>query len=248
MPMSEFTLGVFSFTEAAPRRGQHDELPAIGSLPQHFQSSYPRWSTSWELTAECRGAATAIAPPMDAIRHVTLHLLGRPADGPPPQRGDAATSMERPENPSATPLSGAYEICSVSAGRDAGSPGMHLRRTNTGALVIAYEPGEDLVRFEAYQQWRNRIHNPDVLAVPGVTGLYEFVGAQTTDALDQRGRRRHIHVFFLHAPPVQVARDIDIRREQWIRDGRMPDFGDARTLLFAGPLEAIQGRELPVFA
>jgi len=244
--MNKITTGFFSFTEITdPKEHRaYNEWHMLDHQPEQFPIAGVHWGSRWVLSPACRKLATTTEPPFDKIHYMTLYLMGEPLDATLREFGELAavlSSMGRFHRHRRSHVSGPYNLLRASA-----VPRVRISaealpwRPNMGLFVTVYEPGDDLGRFDEYEAWRDTVHHPDVLSVPGVAGLYQFADKQALQPFKKGEKAKHIQVYFLDRPALEVVQDIGRRREEWKKAGRMPDFGNARKLLFAAPLEAIR--------
>lgn len=244
--MNKIKLGFFSFTEITdPKEHRaYNEWHMLDHQPEQFPIPGVHWGSRWVLSPACRKAATKVDAPFEAIHYMTLYLMGEPVDATLKEFGELAavlSTMGRFHRHRKSHLSGPYNLLRAHAvPRIRVSAEALPWRPNMGLFVTVYEPGENMARFDEYEAWRDTVHHPDMLSVPGVAGLYQFADKTALGAFGKGAKAKHIQVYFLDAPALKVAKEIDRRREKWKKAGRMPDFGDARKLLFAAPLEPIR--------
>jgi hypothetical protein len=113
-------------------------------------------------------------------------------------------------------------------------------RPNTGVFVAVYEPGENQDAFDRYMTWRDTIHEPDVLAIPGIAGLWTFATREPIAARSYSKNVQHIAVYFLDGPPLDVMAELARRTKDWQAAGRMFSDSSARKLTLAAPFERVE--------
>jgi hypothetical protein len=106
-------------------------------------------------------------------------------------------------------------------------------RAHRGLYVIVEEP-RDRDALADYEHWLVTEHEPALLAVPGVAGIWTFATAEELTSRRWSAGARRITVCWLDDDPLAVAARIgsveSVRREQ---------FDAASHVVFAGPFETI---------
>jgi hypothetical protein len=194
----------------------------------------------WVATPACQRARAAAVPPLDRVQYVTLYLMTGPEERVVEgfrNWGERLSELGRFHRHRVSHLSGSFLFLKAyAAPRVLISPEAIPYRPCRGIHVTVQEA---IVkpRLDEWAQWLDRVELPALLEIPGIAGIWTFVGRSPSfhDAPD--GRR--ITVAYLDDDPLAVASRLVARGEAEKRSGRAPDWSaDVRTV-HAGPLETI---------
>jgi hypothetical protein len=106
-------------------------------------------------------------------------------------------------------------------------------RAHRGLYVVVEEhrDGEDLVE---YQRWLATEHEPALLAVPGVAGIWTFASSEKLASPRWSAGARRITVCWLDDDPLEVA-----ARVESLESRRRDRFDATSHVTFAGPFATI---------
>jgi hypothetical protein len=242
--MNKIKIGFFSFTEITDPTQHHsyNEWHMLDHMPEQFPLVGVQYGQRWVSTPACRKARAASDPLLDPAHYLTLYLMTEPVERTLKDFydwGAQLSALGRFHRHRRGLLSGPFAFLKAyAAPRVRVSPESIPYRPNRGIFVVVQEP-QDPARFDAYVEWLDLVHYPDMLSVDGVAGLWSFAAAEALGGYERAPHARRITVYYLDQPPLQVAAELGRRSAQWRAAGRMPDFSQTMKLLFAGPFETI---------
>jgi hypothetical protein len=246
--MNKVEIGFFSFTEVTdPKEHRsYNEWHQLDHLPEQIPLPGVVHGQRWVSTPACRRARVAAAPPLDRVQYLTLYLMSGP-EAPVVERfrnwGERLSELGRFHRHRVSHLSGAFLFLKAyAAPRVLISPEAIPYRPCRGLHVTVTEPigrpdAPPDPLLEDYAQWLDRVRLRDLLTVPGVAGVWTFVGRSTRfhDAAD--GRR--ITVAYLDDDPLAVAERLVEKERTWARQGKTQDWSRAIRIAYSGPFETI---------
>jgi hypothetical protein len=240
--MNKVEIGFFSFTEVTdPKEHRaYNEWHQLDHLPEQLPLPGVVHGQRWVATPACRRARVAAEPPLDRVQYLTLYLMTGPEDRVVEgfrNWGERLSELGRFHRHRVSHLSGPFLFLKAyAAPRVLISPEAIPYRPCRG-IYVTVEEAIAKPRLDEWAQWLDRVEVPALLGVPGVAGIWSFVGRSQSfhDAPD--GRR--VTVAYLDDDPLAVAQRLAERRDAGQREGRTPDWSaDVRTT-YAGPLETI---------
>ena len=240
--MNKVEIGFFSFTEVTdPREHRsYNEWHQLDHMPEQIPLPGVVHGQRWVSTPACQRARTAAVPPLDRVHYVTLYLMTGPEDRVVESFrnwGERLSELGRFHRHRASHLGGPFLFLKAyAAPRVAISPEAIPYRPCRGIHVTVAEAIAK-PRLDEWARWLDGVELPGLLDVPGVAGIWTFVGRSPNfhDAPD--GRR--ITVAYLDDDPLAVARRLAERREEAERSGRAPDWSGGVRTTYSGPLETI---------
>lgn len=243
--MNKVKMGFFSFTEVTDPSEHHayNEWHQLDHMPEQFQLAGLARGERWVSTPACRNARQVSDPLVDPIHYVTLYLMMEPLE--PTLRdfldlGATLRELGRFHEHRRAHLGGPfYLVKAYAADRVLVSADCLPARPHRGVWIEVCDVAPEV--SEAYAQWLDRVHVPDVLATDGVAGTYTFAsrGSEAAAFANANPPGRRILVHYLEREPLAVAEDFRVLRDEWRAAGRLPDFDDGVKPLFSGPLETI---------
>lgn len=240
--MNKVELGFFSFTEVTdPREHRsYNEWHQLDHMPEQIPLPGVVHGQRWVATPACQRARHADDSPLDRVQYLTLYLMTGPEERVVEgfrNWGERLSELGRFHRHRVSHLSGPFLFLKAyAAPRILISPEAVPYRPCRGIYVTVEEPRSS-PRLDAWARWLDAVHLPELLAVPGVAGIWSFVGRSPSFHHAPDGRR--ITVCYLDDDPLAVTGRIAEQRAAWQRDGRLPDWGDDVRTAFAGPFETI---------
>ena len=244
--MNKVKVGFFSFTEITnPKEHRsYNEWHQLDHMPEQFPIPGVVHGQRWVSTPACRRARVARDPLIDPAHYMTLYLMTDPVDEVLREFrnvGALLSDVGRFHRHRRAHVGGPFHVVKAyAAPRVLVSPESLPARPNRGVYVVV----ADLARegADAYAQWADQIHYPDMLAVDGIAGVWTFQSRGIPESpafVHPSPAGRRISVYYLDGEPLKVAAELEGRAAEWQRAGRLPDWSKTSKLLFAGPLETI---------
>lgn len=230
--------GFFSFTEVTDpaEHRSYNEWHQLDHLPEQFPLPGIVYGQRWVSTPACRAARAVSEPALDPIHYVTCYLMAEPIEETLDDffaLGAELHRLERFHQHRRAHLTGPFEVSDAAAAPAAViSAAAVPYRAHRGLYVVVEVPAEP--SSDEYRRWLHSDHEPALLAVPGVAGIWTFA---TTPRLTSRrwtaGAHR-ITVCWLDDDPLAVSSRLApleaVRRER---------YDAASHVIFAGPFETI---------
>ena len=229
--------GFFSFTEVTDptEHRSYNEWHQLDHLPEQFPLPGIVYGQRWVSTPDCRAARAVSEPALDPIHYVTCYLMAEPiaetlddffALGAELHRLDRFHEHRRAH------LTGPFAVEGTSAASAAlVSAAAVPYRAHRGIYVVVEEP--QAASTDEYQQWLRAEHEPALLEVAGVAGIWTFASASQTSRRWTAGVRR-ITVCWLDDDPLAVA-----SRIAPVEAARRARFDAVSHVTFSGPFETI---------
>ena len=231
--------GFFSFTEVTDP-GEHRSYNAwhqLDHLPEQFPLPGIVYGQRWVSTPECRAARLVSDDALDPIHYVTCYLMAEPIHETLEDFFDLGAQLhelDRFHRHRRAHLTGPFRVGAMHAApRVLVSAAAVPFRAHRGLYVVVEEL-RDLDRLAVYEQWLAAEHEPAVLAVPGVAGLWTFTSAGGLTSSRWSSGARRITVCWLDDVPLEVA-----ARLAPLETARRDRDGSISQVTFAGPLETI---------
>jgi hypothetical protein len=240
--VNKVELGFFSFTEVTdPREHRsYNEWHQLDHMPEQIPLPGVVHGQRWVATPGCQRARSACAPPLDRTQYMTLYLLTGPEERVIERFrdwGERLSELGRFHRHRVSHLSGPFLFLKAyAAPRVLISPEAIPYRPCRG-IYVTVEEAITKPRLDEWAQWLDRVELPERVDVPGVAGIWTFVGRSPSfhDAPD--GRR--ITVAYLDDDPLAVAGRLAERHGAGRRAGRMPDWSAVVRVTYAGPFETV---------
>lgn len=236
--MNKVKVGFFSFTEITDptEHRAYNEWHMLDHMPEQYPLDGVAYGQRWVSTPACAAARASNEAPFDAVHYVTLYLMTEPVDRTLREfyeLGGDLRARGRFHRHRRSHLSGPFRsIGAAAAPRVLISAEAVPYRPNRGVYVVVEETA-DRAAIDPYVAWLHAEHEPALLAVPGVAGLWTFAtSAQYRSHPWDTGDRR-ITVCWLDDDPLAVAAELDAV------DADRRRFDAASHVALAGPFETI---------
>jgi hypothetical protein len=225
-------MGVFSMSARGPSSAvdaYYLQWHALDHLPEQYRLKGIRLGSRWVSTPACRAARAYDAGEFAAIDHVVNYLISEPLEDTLDKFFDLRVALVD-EGRMATLLP------SVHAGHYRVTGKKAAARAVAGAHILPWRPARGIYllieKVASADAWQAEALDA-LTEMDGVVGVWRYAGGvppgpkRVGSAPDMR-----IAVFYLDAPPVEMARPLgEALATRW-RDGRI-------TPLLAAPLEVV---------
>ena len=233
--------GFFSFTEVTDpaEHKSYNEWHQLDHLPEQFPLPGIVYGQRWVSTPACRAVRAVSEPDLDPIHYVTCYLMAEPIDETLRDFFDLGArlhELDRFHLHRHAHLTGPFGVGhALAAPRVFVSAEAVPFRAHRGLYVVVEEPRAEADAGHAeYEAWLADEHEPALVAVPGVAGVWTFSSpAEMTSRRWTQGNRR-ITVCWLDDEPLAVA-----ARIAPIEAVRRSRFDAVSHVVFAGPFETI---------
>ncbi len=233
------TFGFFSFTEVTDP-GEHrayNEWHQLDHLPEQFPLTGIVYGQRWVSTPACRAARAVSDAALDPIHYVTCYLMADPIERTLADFFDLGARLhevDRFHQHRRAHLTGPFRVVDTTATpRVLVSAEAVPFRAHRGLYVIVEEP-RDRASLADYERWLVTEHEPALLAVPGVAGIWTFASSEELTSRRWTAGARRITVCWLDDDPLEVA-----ARLAPIEARRRERFDTTSHVVFAGPFETI---------
>jgi len=233
------TFGFFSFTEITDpaEHRAYNEWHQLDHLPEQFPLPGIVYGQRWVSTPACRAARAVSDEPLDPIHYLTCYLMADPIEGTLDDffaLGKRLHELDRFHRHRRAPLTGPFRVVdTLAAPRVLVSAEAVPFRAHRGLYVIVEEP-RDRDALADYERWLVTEHEPALLAVPGVAGIWSFASPEELTSRRWSAGARRITVSWLDDDPLAVA-----ARLAPLEAARREQFGTTSHVTFAGPFETI---------
>ncbi|HXW34061.1 MAG TPA: hypothetical protein VEJ87_05735 [Acidimicrobiales bacterium] len=225
----EVLAGFFSFTEVTDPKEHfaYNEWHQLDHLPEQIPLEGIVFGQRWVRSPECRMAQLGAADLLDPVHYMTLYLMTGPILETLEDFKDLGRELREVgrfhEHRNAR-LSGPFEtVDSRAAPRVLVSPDAIPYRPNLGVYVIV-ERTSSREPFPAVD---------NVLSVPGVAGVWTFVGSDALAGERWSPGPHRVSVAYLDDEPCKTAESLNPVVEQGLKAGAPSE------LELAGPFETI---------
>jgi hypothetical protein len=233
------TFGFFSFTEITDpaEHRAYNEWHQLDHLPEQFPLTGIVYGQRWVSTPACRAARVVSDATLDPIHYLTCYLMADPIRETLEDFFDLGArlhELDRFHRHRRAHLTGPFRVDDVKAApRVLVSAEAVPFRAHRGLYVVVEEL-RDRDGLADYERWLAAEHEPAVLAVPGVAGMWTFTSADDLTSPRWSAGARRVTVCWLDDSPLDVAARlaplVAVRRDQ--ADAVAP-------VVFAGPFEVI---------
>lgn len=231
-----------AFTEVeAGRHADFNEWHQLDHRPANLALPGVIWGERWVKTPECAAAASGTDQTLVGCHYVTIYWFREPFDRNFGEWLDLGSMSyqwgRRPELPYVksrplglvlVPLNG-YANPRATVGAD-----VLPLRPNRGVHITVSRVDGDLLEVGARFEEYDRVRVPQILAVPGVAGLWTLVDEAGIGATTRRGSNQpactRVTVTFIDGDPLGVSSALAELG---------PAYGECETVRFSSPLEAI---------
>jgi hypothetical protein len=233
------TFGFFSFTEITDPREHHsyNEWHQLDHLPEQFPLAGVVYGQRWVSTPACRAARAVSDESLDPVHYVTCYLMADPIEQTLDDffaLGARLHELDRFHTHRRAHLTGPFRVVDTSAApRVLISAEAVPFRAHRGLYVIVEAP-RDRDALAGYEHWLVTEHEPALLAVPGVAGIWTFATSEELTSRRWSAGARRITVCWLDDEPLAVA-----ARIASVDSARHEQFDTASHVVFAGPFETI---------
>jgi hypothetical protein len=233
------TFGFFSFTEITDpaEHRAYNAWHQLDHLPEQFPLRGIVYGQRWVSTPACRAARAASDASLDPIHYLTCYLMADPIEGTLAEFFDLGTrlhELDRFHRHRRARLTGPFRVGStVAAPRVLVSAAAVPFRAHRGLYVVVEEYRDRSAAADS-QRWLAAEHEPAVLAVPGVAGIWTFETSEELTSPRWSAGARRITVCWLDDDPVAVA-----ARLAPLEVVRQDRFDSVSHVTFAGPFETI---------
>jgi hypothetical protein len=218
--MSEVSYGFFSFTEVTDPAAHraYNEWHQLDHLPEQYPLAGIAFGQRWVSTPACRAARAVSGPDLDPIHYVTSYLMAEPIDATLDDffaLGAELHRLDRFFKARRAHLTGPFRVeQTVAAPRVLISAAAIPFRPHRGIYVVVDAP-------------EGRAPADDLLAQPGVAGVWTFMTDPRLTSSRWTGGTRRITVAWLDDDPLVAAAQI------------APLVAGRAGVEFAGPFETI---------
>jgi hypothetical protein len=233
------TFGFFSFTEITDpaEHRAYNEWHQLDHLPEQFPLPGIVYGQRWVSTPACRAARAVSEEPLDPIHYLTCYLMADPIEQTLDDffdLGGRLHDLDRFHRHRRAHLTGPFRVVDTAAApRVLVSAEAVPFRAHRGLYVIVEEHRETDALVD-YQRWLVTEHEPALLAVPGVAGIWTFASSEKLASPRWSGGAHRITVAWLDDDPLDVtARLAPLEAE------RRERFDAISHVTFAGPFETI---------
>ena len=233
------SFGFFSFTEITDPAEHHayNEWHQLDHLPEQFPLAGIVYGQRWVSTPACRDARAVSAGSLDPIHYLTCYLMADPIESTLDDFFDLGArlhELDRFHRHRRAHLTGPFRVVgAVAAPRVSVSAAAVPFRAHRGLYVIVEEHRET-DGLAGYQHWLVTEHEPALLAVPGVAGIWTFATSEELTSPRWSAGARRITVCWLDDDPLAVSARIapleGVRRDR---------FDAVSHVTFSGPFETI---------
>ncbi|MDQ1510114.1 MAG: hypothetical protein QOG50_1958 [Actinomycetota bacterium] len=231
--------GFFSFTEITDpaEHRAYNEWHQLDHLPEQFPLPGIVYGQRWVSTPACRAARAVSHESLDPIHYLTCYLMAEPIESTLDDFFDLGArlhDLDRFHRHRRAHLTGPFRVAdAVAAPRVLVSAEAVPFRAHRGLYVIVEEHRESDALVE-YQRWLATEHEPALLAVPGVAGIWTFASSERLASPRWSAGARRITVCWLDGDLLAVAARIAPLEAQ-----RRDRFDATSHVTFAGPFETI---------
>ncbi len=231
--------GFFSFTEVTDpaEHRAYNEWHQLDHLPEQFPLPGIVYGQRWVSTPACRAARAVGHESLDPTHYLTCYLMAEPIESTLDDFFDLGArlhDLDRFHRHRRAHLTGPFRVVDAfAAPRVLISAAAVPFRAHRGLYVVVEEhrDGEDLVD---YQRWLATEHEPAVLAVPGVAGIWTFASSEQLASPRWSAGARRITVCWLDDDPIEVA-----ARVEPLEARRRDRFDATSHVTFSGPFATI---------
>jgi hypothetical protein len=233
------TFGFFSFTEITDpvEHRAYNEWHQLDHLPEQFPLPGIVYGQRWVSTPACRAARGVSEEPLDPIHYLTCYLMADPIEQTLDDFFDLGArlhDLDRFHRHRRAHLTGPFRVVDAAAApRALVSAEAVPFRAHRGLYVIVEEHRESDALLD-YQRWLATEHEPALLAVPGVAGIWTFASSEQLASPRWSAGARRITVCWLDDDPLDVA-----ARLGPLERARREQFDATSHITFAGPFETI---------
>jgi hypothetical protein len=233
------TFGFFSFTEITDpaEHRSYNEWHQLDHLPEQFPLTGIVHGQRWVSTPACRAARAVSDESLDPIHYVTCYLMADPIESTLADFFDLGArlhELDRFHRHRRAHLTGPFRVVDTSAApRVLVSAEAVPFRAHRGLYVIVEEP-RNRDELAGYERWLVDEHEPALLAVPGVAGIWSFASPEELTSRRWSTGARRITVGWLDDDPLEVA-----ARIAPLEAARRERFDATSHVTFSGPFETI---------
>ena len=175
--------GFFSFTEITDpaEHRAYNEWHQLDHLPEQFPLPGIVYGQRWVSTPACTAARAVSHEPLDPIHYLTCYLMAEPIESTLDDFFDLGArlhDLDRFHRHRRAHLTGPFRVAdALAAPRVLVSAEAVPFRAHRGLYVVVEEQrngGEPV----DYQRWLATEHEPALLAVPGVAGIWTFASSE----------------------------------------------------------------------
>lgn len=233
------THGFFSFTEVTDpaEHRSYNEWHQLDHLPEQFPLPGIVYGQRWVSTPAGRAARAVSEAPLDAIHYLTCYLMAEPIAQTIEEFFDLGAELHRLDRfhrYRRAHLTGPFRVSDASAApRVLVSAAAVPFRAHRGLYVVVEELRDPHAGFDD-ARWLVAEHDPAILAVPGVAGIWTFASSSELVSSRWSAGTRRITVCWLDEDPLEVA-----ARVAPLELARRNRSDSVSHVTFAGPFETI---------
>jgi len=236
----------FSFTEITdPREHRsYNEWHQLDHMPEQFPIPGIAFGERWVSTPACRRARLADDGLLAPIHYVTCYYMTEPVDRTLVDFVDWGAQLRalgRFHLHRKAHMGGPFLFLKgYAAPRVLISPEALPYRPKRGVIVHVTDLVDPAAEPEV-NAWLDRVHHPDLVALPGVAGLWTFVSRGEAGSAFEAGNPagRRISLLYLDEDPVEVTTQLREKIGEWRAAGRIPDLEGKVKTIFTAPLETV---------
>ena len=176
--MNPIKVGFFSMT-SGPQSGDDDAYlrwHLLDHMPEQYSIPGLRLATRWRADDVCLRARLVATPALEPVRHAVAYFMTDPVEATLvsfAQLGRKAAELGRYPEPATSHLLGAFHLQHGDAApRVLVSPEALPFRPHRGVVLLVEEICDGDIA--AWARWHHTDHMPELLATPGVAGVYTF--------------------------------------------------------------------------
>jgi hypothetical protein len=193
-------VGFFSLT-SSPLSGDDEAYlrwHLLDHMPEQYSIPGVRLATRWRADDACVAARLAASEGLDPVRHAVGYYMGDPIDETLRsflQLGRRSAEMGRYPEPATSHLLGAFHLQHGDASPRALVSGEALPFRPHRGVVLLVEAIVDEPAAAAWARWHHTDHVPELLAAPGVAGVYCFRSSTLLGVGEAQGERFGVPVW-----------------------------------------------------